>query len=1241
MPLPSLFPEEEKTGLFGSRKAAETPGDIGPAVGLIQQRTQEVKSFRDMYKAGDVGLYPSRQTKIDDIPKFLFGPQMASYGVMRDWDSFQDVASNVWTSLQEEPLWTAIDIAALTLAAGGPIYRSYKMGAIGKALNQGFKYYANDAAVQALPNVLAKDKFFHWFDIAKTPEEEVKVLRSLNYLRDDVEVTNSMLEKARSQAYHHSRLAYLNTKGMQWDDYKGQLNLEAMKVADVMKLPHTDSQVVKQATENLVANGIEPPEISLLERTMYSFHKNFGQQMGSLQQDPSPVGQMRRMLHQRFDEFSKDNLMMNNVLPQVEQLNDSKFGEKMYLHSLSVLNPDLFAGKKLPDLNPMEKRIMDTWFLAAAKAQEKAKDLGLVSEKNPIVHLIGLTQSGVMQGEIPALVHANSLAEALYSPTLLHKAGSEGKQAANILERIERGDLQATATTQNLINGYMNDQMLMFNFETIRDLFAEVDEFGKLTKRYAIPAAEVMKGKSKAVHLPGYIQLDRFFANERFGAGRTAMQRIFSKHMDRLGIAPEEFFGPNGELPYVNESIMRHVFGKGGMWEQSQAASTGLLAFVTSIHKFSKAVMNPGSHLQNELGNFALASMAGFNMLDPTNVKLMNDMTDIFQDIHNAQVSALKAFNTNTPSRSQVLAYVSHELKKTGKVVKYGNQEVPIDVYAEGIVQNLYLEGAFDSQEAFGHLKRVYEENGMTDSARAVAKKVFTIYDSPAFEKTGLRYVADKAQKNYLAADIVPKLAMFTKLHAEGMTVQSAVTEVARRMPMYGVVGRYIAGSRSVALPWVTFPAEMVRIFKNNIIDNPIRVLPWLVLPGAVQSLLSGMGMAPTTPDAVEFAKRQLPFWAQTPGNVVTEGQDAAAMTAAGQGGLFGFLAGSRIGGGVGAAVGAAAGAAIPLALQAINNNFTDQEEANKQLRGAVLNWLPYTSFLPKTRSVDYEVNTISDAWGQLPAEPFAIVRALLEPVFGQTEFGEIKAPTFSAKVAKSFTNLLGFISPPWFQKYGFHSPTPDLGVMDLMVGKDARDPNFAKATGASINNFFPNVTNLRRLVVDTGMYNDSVTGRPGSPVFDFVLNTSGLWKSYEARGEILEANRMRVEQQAFGELRSYYAKQLTFYAENQEDQGIHHSIQAVFDSYNAEYMGDPMIANEKFGEWLKSQAGALGRHPALRGMSDEELTSQIEKSVKFASKMRGSSYDAWRASLAKERQVRALTDWQQYWNDMKDKYQQ
>lgn len=853
-------------------------------------------------------------------------------------------------------------------------------------------------------------------------------------------------------------------------------------------------------------------------------------------------------------------------------------GKKIYTHWIDRMSPGIV--KRLPKLTAEEQRFADIAEGIGLDTQKKMLELGAIDEA---------TVKKVGQMHVPALYKGTPMQDVstlreFYAP-IANKAGETRMHAINIpridsptfnprkadLPEVYRrlvNDELITDLPDLTMRGIVTDRLLANNLEIIRDLTTNsqyatkvedlVQKFGPGNRGLALKEAQ------KA----GYISLDRI-------GGRVPeiIRRMIKK-------ADLSFLGVNGELPYIRKDVFDELFGTRGLFAQTQNA-IGALEIATTIHKTVNTALNIPTHFQNTASNIAMLSQAGFNFMTTENLKLGNSMAKAFNKIAKAKRLAKEA------GRDVHISELGVDLGK----IKVGGKTFDLnEELLNPKVRELIEESAFELTEGFANLERLTKglsEGQVFNKALAQsfikAKKVLQFNDKDKF-----RWF-DQMTKWYLGEDMVPKMTYYMALRGQGLTENAAILEVGRRLPMYQTVGSTVKWARKQVFPWATFPAEAVRITKNNMMDHPLRMIPWLQLPHIMQAVVSGLGYGPNSAN-LEESTRALPMWAQTSTTVVGQSGPMKKLGAGTTGGLVGGILGA--GGGLpGTLAGMAAGAGLGVAAV----NFLPDKEAEDRIRGAVLDWLPHASFFLTTTSKDFGGKGIlpwRDIQGmmtQMPAEPLAILKPLLEVASGRTSFGqEVQAEDFGGVLGKSFAGLISFMVPPYIQKYGIKATTPDISISEYLTGKSAPG----------------DITNISRLLTDVGSFNDAQTGKPGSFTNDFLLRNLSIWKSYPADPSMSMINESKQEMYE-RDVRNYLSKNLGFYLENAQDEFVVKALGKVMSSFSRQYANDPQKAQEEFTKWLQRRAKDIGRHPRLRNWSQKEIKDRLEEVSRYSGEVR------------------------------------
>jgi hypothetical protein len=168
-------------------------------------------------------------------------------------------------------------------------------------------------------------------------------------------------------------------------------------------------------------------------------------------------------------------------------------------------------------------------------------------------------------------------------------------------------------------------------------------------------------------------------------------------------------------------------------------------------------------------------------------------------------------------------------------------------------------------------------------------------------------------------------------------------------------------------------------------------------------------------------------------------------------------------------------------------------------------------------------------------------------------------------------------------------------------------------------------ISNVSRLLVDTGAAVDPITGKPGSLTYDFLVNNfMGLWKSYGLYPELRLANEARTEK-ALSTHRSYLARNLKYFIENGDDAMIRQTIQKIFNTFVRQYTDDPGLSQKKFYEYMQEYIKDFGRHPLLRTWSKEDLQRRWTENSENAGKVRSSARKDLLKSIEEELTLRGV----------------
>lgn len=426
-------------------------------------------------------------------------------------------------------------------------------------------------------------------------------------------------------------------------------------------------------------------------------------------------------------------------------------------------------------------------------------------------------------------------------------------------------------------------------------------------------------------------------------------------------------------LGYVPKSIfreLREIYG--GPAHKSMGESMGdLMTLLTSIYKTVKTALNPPTQFGNIGGNYILLANAGVNPLSKEFNALLGKSTK-------AVWGSMKA------ARRRELTPNLGDLGDIESLVGGKKISIADELNSEELKSLVELQ-SIQTAEGVGVISRLAQSDDFTGAVARLANK--------AFDMKVPRNMADA----YLAADAIPKMAYYLHLRQRGFSRVAATMEVGRRLPMYSTVGDTVAGSRKWLFPWVTFPAEIARIMKNNLMDHPLKTAMFLQMPQMMQVgayLPGAMGVGPRmSAESIRERRDQLPAWANKASTIMTSIADR-----------------------------------------------------NGDFRAMTLDFLPYSSVMPPTVSKD------APMFKSLPFgldEPMPLLSGLWLAATGKDAWGR-EIPTDpdqpSQKVGNIMMNFMNFLAPPWMSKYLFDANQVEFGYRFLQDAGRAVNPYTEKA---------------------------------------------------------------------------------------------------------------------------------------------------------------------------------------------------
>ena len=1178
---------------------------------------------------------------IRDVTNFLIGPEMAVVGAKWDQGSFSWNLENMYQQWSEQPVWvnalnTASLVGTIMLPGWRAAQKSLKMGMLastgladvaGALPGIGENSILNKMTGLGLgplrvPMTLAAKtaevagrvtpeiaEATGAVDAAKAAEEAARLAPGQNIATDiprtptPITASNGLPIVPGSKYFdavpdRDSEISLLKQLGyidqympndhelMDWLIQKGRLSVESQD----------RTRQIMEKVEMLKQGGFwATDKLSNWEKARYSFAYFFGNgymsRVQELQQSAGLSNGARDRMGQLFN--AKD---MGTLLQQAAKLDEGQ-GQAVEDYLLRKYNPELAVGKAPVTLDADSQSWADKIEKVSRELQQEQLASGFTTQDEidrvggihfamqtkgtPMPNMgarkvpMMIGKDGIRMIELPALDNSKTLAARMNELPDLH-------------QKLLNGQL-ITDPKEQTFRSYFMDALLHDNFKYIRDIAVNPD--------YAIPHADIV-ARYGARPPPDYVWLGNLS-----GSGQNLPTSIQQRLANMISMVPgSEVLGPNGELPWVRRAVFNELFGSQGMVNQT-AAAVHATDYLTAMYKTAKTGLNPATQVNNAIGYVAFQLMAGMNPFSAKGIDLTMKSASMWK-----QLSA--AFKQS--KEKDMMAFLD---PKNGYLmgltpITHTDNGITINMTKEFMnpaVQQLFSVNLHNVEGA-GHLDNL--NRALTNNqpiTQAIFKSYFGVKNM--LQLGGAVPWWDKMTNIYMAAEAVPKMAYFTWLRARGVPQMQAVIDVARHFPMYNTSGAAVVGARKFWLPWVSFPTEASRIIKNNLMDNPLRMVPWLHAPQILQTLMAEVGAGPASQEETAEAKRGLPTYFQKPNMVVTKGLggilSGSIPYTAGAGAVAGgALTSSPLGVGVGAGLGAAAGALA---------GWAGYRPDRDGYRASLLEWLPQSSFLPATTSPDFVWNGLSSIWAYTKLEPAAIMQPIISVIYGQTPWGDpIRTSSMTDTAAKAFAGLVGYLAPPWVQEYGFYMGSPDVGLTS--VAKNAL------TGGGGTSAWDP--TNISRLQRDLGLRMDYPGQPPGSPIFDFLYNGIGLWRNHPIDPAYMYKN-MSMQRDQFATVRQVKARQLENGVTNGLDGDVKEALGEVMKTYIEEYAGEPGQAQKAYTKWLQGQVKTLGRLPAFRGYSAQDLTYFLQTAGDFAAKTRQEYYDAETDELRKEAQGR------------------
>lgn len=551
------------------------------------------------------------------------------------------------------------------------------------------------------------------------------------------------------------------------------------------------------------------------------------------------------------------------------------------------------------------------------------------------------------------------------------------------------------------VNGLLQQKMLLESFRYIRDIALDPNFVKKASEVKAMG-----RGSQR-----GWVSLDSL-------DNANILRRMVGK---KQGLDAVE------ELGYVRKDLFKAL--EDMVQESRPGSGMGtLFEALTAMHKTAKTALNPYTHGQNILGNMVFMWQSGFNPLDRNNLQTMKTAFNAYREWG----SAHRAGKT---------------IPDLGKLKTVTGRQLNIaDELSDPMVKDIILESNLLEAEGIKGLQRIMDK---ADDSQLFLKTV--VGAAQAGAKKGGKFSIEQASKIYMAEDDVAKLGYYLGMRQQGMSRQAALTEVGRRLPIYSHVGPTIREARRIVLPWVSFPAEAMRITKNNLMDHPLRTMMLFHSYKGMQAMAY-----PFTSESAEGLRGQmanLPTYAQRPGRTI----------------------------------------------------MTPFRDSNNNMRSMSLDWLPHTSFLPPTSAKEAPFLKKIGVFGI--DQPHPILTGIMSAFTGKDAWGNdipLDPQNPAADFGKTMgLSLFGFVAPPLVEKYFARSNQPypwyklyqDAGVnVDPSTGKPG-DPLF----DLFINNF----SSFGKMYPASGEQGLANVARYHSEIDRYMARMGKYWDSMTKSGDI------------------------------------------------------------------------------------------------------------------------------------------
>jgi hypothetical protein len=884
--------------------------------------------------------------------------------------------------------------------------------------------------------------------------------------------------------------------------------------AVLARMSSRDKRLLQQQAYNMqnAANlkaKINDGTASFYERALHRFNETFANKYMKMTEPDQPFGQKAQYIarinnvmegqevHRHLANLPDDKYgtAIAQYLIDPKRINDLPNSVKPWAINMgNTLRKQQHAATKEGFISAEEaEQIGDIWFsttrIGTPAAEMGAQNTILMRGRGGTVKQLkvprtaspNLLARATSKQEVKGLIDRQAAAEALEAGNANKALGllkgkdhqpyreliNDGEHGLAIQKLTEGGRIDFSPESLTM-KSLMQQSLLFENYRYIRDV-AINPEFTK-NAQYVAQLSPKMRKQ--------FISLDTF-------EGASRVRRMVGKKLGKDG--------PVEELGYVHKSLFDELVGPQGQGGVG-GGMVDLLGVMTAMHKTSKTAFNMPTHFQNVFGNYAFLINAGFNPFTPENFSLL----------HKTALPAIRKMQKATRGKQPVADIGSLgtiESKAGGAAIDLADEFNSLEL--KEIVEMSSMLAA----EGIGVMSRIAEK---AKDHQTLTKKIIEYYQK-GINKTGAENLSDW----YMAEDGFVKAGYFLHLRQRGFSRAASAREVGRRLPMYHSIGEFQKRTRHSLLPWISFPSEAFRIFKNNLMDRPVSTIMMTHATNMAQAV-----MYPATGESYEGIRdtiENLPTWAQKP----------------------------------------------------TTSLVTPWRDSNDDIRAAMLDFLPNSSFLPKT-TADVGGRGI---FQKLPFgldQPFPILNGLYYAMTGQDAWGR-EIPTDpndpTEKIGKVMANTLGFVSPPIIQKYLLNTTTPD--------GEGWTPYRLKQDFGSAVNPY---------------------TNKPGHALYDMFLNNTGITgaKFYPSSGEQGLANDQFVAKQLTN-YRGKLTRDWNAFIKSGDHTSAAQTFSDIMMTFNQEW-SDPAVAQQKANDWLKRHIRSLQKIPALRGMSKEKILEQISQ---------------------------------------------